>query len=52
MLQIKSLIEKEIELEKNVQDQKNAVDSLQIIIDEFIKKKAIDIRYVLCADNG
>lgn len=51
MFKVQSLIEKELELERNVEENNRAVCELVAYIEELSKKKADDIRFVLCADH-
>lgn len=52
MLEVKSLIEKEKELDQNVQENRKAVDALMCLLSEITKKKSENIRFALCGSNG
>lgn len=48
MFKVESLIEKELQLEQNVKDNKKSVEELLTAISELSKKKPENIRYALC----
>lgn len=48
MLEVKSIIEKEMELDQNVLENRKAVDELMCLLSEFSKKNAENIRIALC----
>lgn len=47
MLKVQSLIEKEIELEESVEDNKEACRQLVCFLEDLTKKKSIDISGLL-----
>lgn len=51
MLKVKSLIEKEIELEDAIEENHNALSNLLEVLENFSKKKPENIRYILCGNN-
>lgn len=52
MLEVKSLIEKEKELDQNVGENKQAVNDLLCLLSEFSKKKSETLKFSICGINA
>lgn len=52
MFEVKSLIEKEKELDQNVADNRQAVKDLMFILSEFSKKKSETLKFSICGNHA
>lgn len=51
MLKVRSIIEKENNLEESVKENNHAIRELLMVINEIAKKKPETIRYALCSQG-